>query len=685
MDFDGWPLHFGTDPKADGRAATSPHQMDADMPVDLSRVNKNTAMGATVRANGTGFRTWAPNAKQVYVVTGSALAAHHEPSWRPAPEHGLTPLGDGSWGGFLAGVGDGEPYMFFVEGIGSAGWKRDAYARELSLSPAFPDSTCIVRDPQNYSWRDETWQPPKFNDLIIYQLHVGTWWAQDETGRDVRKLRGGTFLDVVEKLEHLQHLGVNAIQLLPIQEFETAFSMGYNGVDYFSPEGAYAVAPEQLGWRLARINRMLERFGKQPLTAPELAHCTNQLKCLVDLCHLHGIAVIFDLVYNHAGGGFDDRSIWFYDRQPSDDQNNSLFFTDHGWAGGQVFAYWNDWVAQFLIDNACFFLTEFRIDGIRYDEVRVIENNGGRPFCQRLTNAVRATNPAAIQIAEYWNEDRASALRPPPRGLGFDAELGDSLRDALRDLLRQASAGASATLDLSEVANALVVPAAIPEAWRLVQCLENQDLTFASHSDAARVAMLADSLDRTSWYARSRSRTVTGLLLAAPGIPALFMGQELLEDKNWSDNRQTDGLTGWDALDGADTSRRDFLRFVTDMIELRRSQPALRGSGARVSRAEDFERVIVLHRWIEGEGRDVVVIANLAEQPKQAYAIGLPFAGDWSELLNSDVYDNFPNPAPVGNGGHVRAWGEPLDGFSARAAVALPANGVIVLAPSRAH
>jgi 1,4-alpha-glucan branching enzyme len=659
------------------------NEVDADMPVDLSRVNKNTAMGATVRANGTGFRTWAPNARQVYVVTGGALAAHHEPSWRPAPEDGLTPLGDGSWGGFLAEVGDGEPYMFFVEGTGSGGWKRDAYARELSLSPAFPDSTCIVRDPQSYSWRDQTWQPPKFNDLIIYQLHVGTWWAQDETGRDVRKLRGGTFLDVIEKLEHLQNLGVNAIQLLPVQEFETAFSMGYNGVDYFSPEGAYAVAPEQLGWRLANINRMLERFGKPPLTLPELVHCTNQLKCLVDLCHLHGIAVIFDLVYNHAGGGFDDRSIWFYDRQPSDNQNNSLFFTDHGWAGGQVFAYWNDWVAQFLIDNACFFLTEFRIDGIRYDEVRVIENNGGRTFCQRLTDTVRATNPAAIQIAEYWNEDRASALRPPPDGLGFDAELGDRLRDALRDLLRQASAGASAMLDLSEVANAL--PAAIPEAWRLVQCLENQDLTFASHSDAARVPMLADSLHRTSWYARSRSRTVTGLLLAAPGIPALFMGQELLEDKNWSDDRQVDGLIGWDALDGADTARRDFLRFVTDMIALRRSQPALRGSSARVSRAEDFERVIVLHRWIEQEGRDVVVIANLAEQPKQAYAIGLPFAGDWFELLNSDVYDNFPNPAPVGNGGYVGARSEPLDGFAASAAVTLPANGVIVLARSSAR
>ena len=118
------------------------------------------------------------------------------------------------------------------------------------------------------------------------------------------------------------------------------------------------------------------------------------------------------------------------------------------------------------------------------------------------------------------------------------------------------------------------------------------------------------------------------------------------------------------------------------MIRLRRSQPALRGSSARVSRARNYDRVMVLHRWIEGEGRDVVVIANLAEQSKRDYAIGLPFAGDWLELLNSDVYDSFPNAAPVGNGGRVHSWSEPLDGFSARAAVSLPANGIIVLAPS---
>jgi 1,4-alpha-glucan branching enzyme len=163
------------------------------------------------------------------------------------------------------------------------------------------------------------------------------------------------------------------------------------------------------------------------------------------------------------------------------------------------------------------------------------------------------------------------------------------------------------------------------------------------------------------------------------------MGQEFLEDNNWSDNRLVDGLISWEALDGAGSARRDFLKFAADLIQLRRSQPALRGSSARVSRARNFDRVIVLHRWIEGEGRDVVVIANLAEQPKRDYAIGLPFAGDWSELLNSDVYDNFPNAAPVGNGGRVRSWSQPLDGFPARAAIALPANGIIVLVPSTAH
>jgi 1,4-alpha-glucan branching enzyme len=125
---------------------------------------------------------------------------------------------------------------------------------------------------------------------------------------------------------------------------------------------------------------------------------------------------------------------------------------------------------------------------------------------------------------------------------------------------------------------------------------------------------------------------------------------------------------------------RDFLRCVSDLVRLRRDQIALRAAGARVSRAQNYERVIVLHRWVEAEGRDLIVVASLDEQPKHGYAVGLPYAGEWRELFNSDVYDNFPNAGAVGNGGSVWAAATPLDGFAASAALTLPANGVIVLA-----
>jgi len=643
--------------------------------IDTSRVGRDDDMGGTVQPDGAGFRTWAPNALSVALVTGPPLsAAMQTASWAPAAGDQLAPLGDGSWGGFVAGAADSDTYMFFVTGQGSAGWKRDTYARELTSDPAFPDSACILRDPASYPWHDQGWRTPRYEDLVIYQLHVGTWWAQDATGADVRTSQGGTFLDVIEKLEHLKSIGVTAIQLLPVQEFETSFSLGYNGVDYFSPEEDYAVPDSQLPWRLQHVNAALAGFGQTALTATQLSPCINQLKCLIDLCHLNGIAVILDLVYNHAGGGFDDHSLWFYDRQTNGNLNNSLYFTDQGWAGGQIFAYWNQWVSQFLIDNACFFLREYRIDGIRYDEVRVIENNGGRLTCQNLTASVRAANPSAIQIAEYWNPDRPSAVAPPPDGLGFDAELGDGLRDALRGLLGQAAGGEQASLDLSGVAGALTLPAGFDAPCRLVQCLENQDLTYLGHSDAARVAKLADPGDPASWYARSRSRVVTALLFGAPGIPALFMGEEFLAASPWSDDRGAGALVQWDG--GATAT--DFARFVADLAGLRATQPALKTGGARVSRVDSFGRVIVLHRWIEGQGGDVVVVASLDELPKYGYTLGLPFAGVWREIFNSDFYENFPNGATIGNGGSVSASGGALDGFAASASVTLPPNGVLV-------
>ncbi len=655
------------------------------MTVQFQFVDRSTPMGANLATGGATFRTWAPRARAVYLISGDALNRSAAPGWAPDAGDRLAPLGDGTWAGFLEDAGCGLAYMFWIDGDASQGPKRDPYARELTLAPAFPGSWCILRDPAAYPWHDGAWKPPDFRDLIIYQLHVGTWWATDAAGADVRASRGGRFLDVATRLDYLKDLGINAIQLLPIQEFPTAFSEGYNGVDYFSPEQLYQASGDaDLAWRLPKVNAALAAFGAEPLTLSALRPGVNQLKCLIDLAHLHGIAVIVDLVYNHAGGGFDPQSLWFYDRFGNGNQNNSLYFTDQGWAGGLVFAFWNANVRQFLIDNASAFMKEYRIDGVRYDEVRVISNNrpGGFEFCQDVTGTLRFIRPSTIQIAEYWDWDRALPVTPAPAGLGFDAALGDAFRDSVRGLLTQAAGGEGAQLQLDPVAAGFIPPAGFDAAWRVVQCLENHDLTYFGHDGAARVAALADPSDARSWYARSRSRAAAALLFAAPGIPALFMGQEILEDKLWCDDEKDHPghLIWWDGLQ-SDRTMADYRRFMADLIALRRSQSALSAEGVRPSRVNDFDRVIVIHRWAAdgGPGQDVVAVISFDERPKFGYSVGLPRAGRWIELFNSDVYDGFPNPSPVGNGGSVEADGPAMDGFAHSAAITIPANGALFL------
>src|SRR6185295_4741557 len=139
---------------------------------------------------------------------------------------------------------------------------------------------------------------------------------------------GSTFLDVIGKIGYLVALGINVLQLLPIDEFETTLSMGYNGADLFSPDLPYVVyGAAAIAGYLATINRLLTAKGCPPLAAVDISSGPAQLMALVDLCHLYGIAVVFDVVYNHAGGfEGDDHSLYFWDRAPDSDNNQSLYF-----------------------------------------------------------------------------------------------------------------------------------------------------------------------------------------------------------------------------------------------------------------------------------------------------------------------------------------------------------------------
>ncbi|WFT81415.1 hypothetical protein QA634_05865 [Methylobacterium sp. CB376] len=244
------------------------------MPASQTHIGPDTPMGATARPGGCTFRCWAPRALGVW-VTGSFNG------WSPRAEaQRLVRDPSGCWAGFVPGVGAGAQYKFYVDGPGSRGYKRDPHAREIVA----PDWNCVVTDPAAYPWHDAGFRPPAYEDLIIYQLHVGTFFAVDAAGADRRQGRVATFLDAIDRIPYLAELGVTAVQPLPIVEFPTAFSLGYNGTDYFSPEFTYAVPEAELGPSLRRANALLAARGHAPWRRPTSGTPPGSCACSSTCC-----------------------------------------------------------------------------------------------------------------------------------------------------------------------------------------------------------------------------------------------------------------------------------------------------------------------------------------------------------------------------------------------------------------
>jgi 1,4-alpha-glucan branching enzyme len=224
-------------------------------------------------------------------------------------------------------------------------------------------------------------------------------------------------------------------------------------------------------------------------------------------------------------------------------------------------------------------------------------------------------------------------------------------------------------------------PPGLPQAWNAVPCVENHDVVYLGRD--VRIPVLADSSNAQSFYARSRSKVATGLLLAAPGIPQLFMGQEFLENRQWYDDPTVQGnLLEWAALESGNKAMADQLRFTQDFVRLRWSEPALRGQSIHPYYSSNNDRVIAFHRWIEGQGLDIVVVASLNDNPFFGYELGFPQYGRWAELFNSDVYDNWVNPLAVGNNGAIYAGGGPMHDLPYSASITIPPRAILVFGMS---
>lgn len=650
--------------------------------ISQKNISANTPMGANlVPGGGATFRVWAPRATGVYlngVFGGVTLSGQ-------TGDLALLKDATGYWSGFVESAGDGDIYHFWVNGPagGTQGFKRDPYARELARDKNFPNCSCIIRAGNAYPWHDGAFVTPDFSNMIVYQLHVGVYSITNPG-------TAATFLDVISKISYLSSLGVNVIQPLPVDEVETDPSMGYDGADYFSPDLPYVVTdPGELNTHLGTINSLLAAKGLPPIQVADIQSGHAQLQALVDLCHVYGLAVVFDVVYNHSGGfNGDDGSIYYYDRLPDKgNPNDSLYCTDQDrGTGGLSLALWNDNVRQFLINNALYYVNEFHADGFRYDEISSLlsmNKDSGWSFCRALTSTLRHVKPRLIQNAEFWEGEfgdypksrRDIVTSVDNGGAGFDALQHNGLRIAVRDAVKAASYGQNSGVNISAIADNLY-PAGLPHTWQAITCIENHDVVKAGREP--RIPVLADDNDHRSWWASSRSRFAMGMLLTAPGIPQLFMGQEFFEDKPWDVLPRPPNIPEWDRLQAQEPSATQFLQFTKDLIRLRWNHPALRGENVRPTVSRNNDRVIAFHRWIDS-GDDMMIIGTLAEKTWFNYAIGFPAAGHWREVFNSDAYGSLP---VSGNAGGIFAGGPPMDGFGTSASIIIPANGFVVFVRS---
>ena len=540
-------------------------------------------MGAIVTRDGVGFRVWAPHAEAVSVV--GSFNGWDETA---AP---LVVDGHGYWYTFVPGASAGQEYKFVLRNGDQRLERVDPYAAQVTNSVG----NGVIYDQAAFDWAGDDFTAPTFNELVIYELHAGTFAAtKDGEVADLADLTG--------RLEHLVALGVNALQLMPVAEFAGDVSWGYNPAHIFAVESAYG-GPDAL-------------------------------KSLVKAAHAAGLAVIQDVVYNHFGPS--DLNLWQFDGWSENGKGGIYFFND--WRSATPWGdtrpdYGRGEVRQFIRDNAFSWLENYHLDGLRYDmtpymrSVDAGETNipEGWSLCHWINSEVRAKYPHKILIAEDLHSNPAVSSTVP-EGAAFHAQWDAQFVHPVR---RAVVAADDAYRSTAEVAGAITY--SYGDAFSRVIYTESHDEVA---NGKARVPQEIDAGDPTGYFAQKRSTVGAGLVLTSPGIPMLFQGQEFLEG-GWF--RDTVALE-WDQ----DESFHGIVKLYRDLIRLRLNRDGrsagLTGGGVRVFHNNDDANLLAFQRWRDhGIGDDVVVVANLTNTARGMYRIGFPAPGKWQLLLNSDA------------------------------------------------
>ncbi len=587
-------------------------------------VTTPAGMGAIPGKGGSAFRVWAPNAEKVY-VTGSFNR------WNKTSTP-LAKMENGCWSGEVSGAKSGDEYRYLIHGVDGCFSRIDPYARRVTNSVG----NGVIYDPNAFDWGGDDFHMATGNELVIYELHIGTFNAK-QAGRP------GTFDSAAEKLPYLRALGINAVEVMPVAAFPGDFSWGYN------PSHPFAVA---------------EIYGGP-----------DALKHFIKAAHEHGIAIIMDVVYNHFGPS--DLDLWQFDGWNENGKGGIYFFNDHRshtpWGETRP-DYGRGEVRQYICDNALMWFAEYHADGLRWDAIPYIHNvegGGADPtneipegwsLMQWINETVRKRFPGKISIAEGMHNNASVVKDAAAGGAGFNAQWDSEFVNPVRQAV---IARDDSSRDMGSLGKAIEYRYDL-DVFRRVIFTESHDEVA---NGRARVPEDIWPGKVDSWFSKKRSTLAGALVLTAPGIPMIFEGQELLEDRWFQDKVPID----WSRAE----DEHGILGMYRDLIALRRNLSivtrGLCGQNTHLYHSDNERKIVAFHRWDRPGPKDsVVVVVNMTNKNCDGYVIGFPRVGAWKTRFNSDSYnygENFANhPTP-----DVDAHEDPFDG--------LPCSGKIGIGP----
>ena len=589
---------------------------------------------------GTRFHVWAPNAKDVCILCDGN-------GW----SHGANPLNSsdsGVWWGFIPGLMEGAAYKFGIRAQnGQLLQKADPFA---FYSEVPPKTASIIRDVKQYEWTDDDWIRKRDSSnwyeqpVTVYEVHLGSW-KRPRDGRQYFNYRELAPMLV----EYVQKLGYTHIELMPVTEHPFDGSWGYQTTGYYAPTSRYGT-PEDF-------------------------------KFFVDYCHKAGIGVIMDWVPahfptdGHSLGSFDGTCCY----EHSDPRQG--FHPD--W-GTLIFNYGRSEVRDFLLSNARFWIDVYHIDGLRVDAVAsmlyldysrkagewVPNAFGGREnleaiqFLKDMNTHLYQEFPGVMMIAEESTSWGGVSRPVYTGGLGFGMKWDMGwMNDTLRYLGREPIHRSFHQNELS---------------FRMVYAFTENFVLPLSHDEVVHgKRSLLSQMPGDYWQQFANLRLLYGYQYTMPGKKLLFMGGELGQWHEWNHQAEIDwALVGHQHHDGIG-------KLVQDLNTVYRNEPALHQSdmnseGFRWISCDDWQNsTYAFARFSRDQKEMVVVLLNFTPLPRHDYRIGVPKAGFYTEIMNTDA--GHYGGGNVGNSGGVYSEPTASHGHPQSLSLTIPPLGMLVL------